>query len=132
MLEGGSSAPSVENLHTSPVGAAGRIEANGPGPSVRAPAGRGRLDAVPSVDERRDGRRHSAPVMPSESRDPGEADLLFELILRRYGSRLDAAQLEDLRRTAAMVADTTAAVRAVRLRNADEPGQPFAPFRADG
>jgi hypothetical protein len=68
----------------------------------------------------------------SDARDPGEIDLLFELVRRRYGSRLDTEQLEDLRRLVTMVSDMAAAVRAVRLGNADEPVQPFTPFRADG
>ena len=60
-----------------------------------------------------------------------ETDLLFELIRARYGSRLTAEQLEGVRRGVAAVVAQSAALRAVRLGNADEPVQRFAPYRAD-
>ena len=60
-----------------------------------------------------------------------EAEILFELIRARYGDRLTPEQLEGVRRGVAAVVEQAAALRAVRLGNADEPVQRFVPFRAD-
>ena len=60
-----------------------------------------------------------------------ETDILFELIRARYGARLTAEQLEQVRRGVAAIVEQAAALRAVRLGNADEPVQRFVPFRAD-
>lgn len=71
-------------------------------------------------------RRMSEPVP-----DPREAAFLFDLIRTRYGNRLTAEQLEAVRRGVVAVVAQSAALRAVRLTNADEPVQRFVPFRAD-
>jgi hypothetical protein len=60
-----------------------------------------------------------------------EAEILFELIRARYGGRLTPEQLEGVRRGVIAVVAQSAALRAVRLGNADEPVQHFTPFRAD-
>jgi hypothetical protein len=60
-----------------------------------------------------------------------EADELFALVRRRYGARLTAEQLESVRRGVAAIVEQAAALRAVRLSNADEPVQRFSPFRSD-
>ena len=60
-----------------------------------------------------------------------ERDVLFELIRARYGSRLTPEQLDGVRRGVTAVVAQAAALRAVRLGNADEPVQRFTPFRAD-
>ena len=59
-----------------------------------------------------------------------EAEVLFELIRARYGSRLTAEQLDGVRRGVVAIVAQSAALRAVRLGNADEPVQRFTPFRA--
>lgn len=71
-------------------------------------------------------RRMSEPVP-----DPREAAFLFDLIRTRYGNRLTAEQLEAVRRGVVAVVAQSAALRAVRLANADEPVQRFTPLRAD-
>jgi hypothetical protein len=59
-----------------------------------------------------------------------EAEILFALIRARYAARLDAAQLEELRKTVqGMVRDITA-LRAARIPEDAEPGQAFVAFRA--
>jgi len=63
--------------------------------------------------------------------DPREAAFLFDLIRTRYGNRLTAEQLEAVRRGVAAIVAQSAALRAVRLVNADEPVQRFTPLRAD-
>jgi hypothetical protein len=60
-----------------------------------------------------------------------EAAALFSLVRRRYGARLTAEQLESVRRGVEAIVDQAALLRAVRLRNADEPVQRFRAFRAD-
>ena len=64
--------------------------------------------------------------------DPSEADLLFAFVRRRYAERLTTEELAALRRSVDEVARLAEALRAVRLRNADEPFQRFEPFRNDG
>jgi len=68
----------------------------------------------------------------SEAANPeGEADALFEIVRVRYGDRLTPAQLDELRRIVAAQLEAARALRAVPLTNADEPMQPFVPYRAE-
>jgi len=60
-----------------------------------------------------------------------EVDLLFALVRERYGARLTAEQLEEVRKGIEAVERSARALRAVTLENSDEPMQPFAPFRGD-
>ena len=68
-----------------------------------------------------------------EGTDPAskEVELLYALVRERYGARLTAEQLEEVRKGIEAVARNAVALRAVRLENSDEPMQPFVPFRAD-
>jgi hypothetical protein len=59
-----------------------------------------------------------------------EAEILFALIRARYAARLDAAQLEDLRKTVEGIVRDVATLRAATIPDDAEPGQPFVPFRA--
>ena len=59
-----------------------------------------------------------------------EAEILFALIRARYAARLDAAQLEDLRKTVEGMVRDVAALRAATIPEDAEPGQPVSPFRA--
>jgi hypothetical protein len=60
-----------------------------------------------------------------------EAEILFALIRHRYADRLDAAQLEELRKTVDGLVRDLAALRAVTMADDEEPAQPFIPYRAD-
>jgi len=62
---------------------------------------------------------------------PAEVDALFALVTARYGARLNAQQLDGLRKAIEAVVDQARAVRAVRLENADEPTPPFRAYRGD-
>ena len=64
------------------------------------------------------------------SPDP-EADALLEIVRLRYGDRLTPAQLDELRKIVAGQVEAARSLRAVALTNADEPMQPFAPYRGD-
>lgn len=60
-----------------------------------------------------------------------EVDVLYEMVRRRYGHRLDAEELEGVRKGIQGIVEGARALRAVRLDNADEPFEPFRPFRAE-
>lgn len=60
-----------------------------------------------------------------------EVETLLALVRERYGSRLDADQLAGVRTAIEGIVQAARALRAVRLTNADEPGQPFAAYRAE-
>lgn len=62
--------------------------------------------------------------------DP-EADALFEIVRQRYGDRLAPEQLDDVRKIVEAQVEAARALRAMRLTNADEPMQPFAPYLAE-
>ena len=70
---------------------------------------------------------------PAASPDPAAAEeaALFALVTARYGSRLDARQLDGVRKAIEGIVEQARAVRAVRLGNGDEPYQTFRPYRAD-
>jgi hypothetical protein len=59
-----------------------------------------------------------------------EADILFELIRARYAARLDAGQLEELRKAVEGIVRDVVTLRAATIPEDAEPGQPFTPFRA--
>ncbi len=65
-----------------------------------------------------------------EKPDP-ETDALFEIVRQRYGDRLTREQLDELRKIVQAQVEAARALRAVTLTNADEPMQPFAPYRAE-
>ncbi len=67
----------------------------------------------------------------SDPESARELDTLLALVRERYGARLGADQLEDIRKSIEAIVGAARALRAVRLTNADEPGQPFAAYRAD-
>ena len=68
----------------------------------------------------------SEPTKP----DP-EAAALFEIVRQRYGDRLTPEQLDEVRKIVRAQLEAARALRAIRLTNADEPMQPFAPYRAE-
>jgi len=59
-----------------------------------------------------------------------EVEAMLALVRERYGSRLSAEELAGVRTAIEGIVQAAHALRAVRLTNADEPGQPFAAFRA--
>lgn len=68
---------------------------------------------------------------PMEPDVRAEADVLFDLVRRRYGSRLRADELDGVRKGIQGVVEGARALRAVRLDNGDEPFPPFAPYHSD-
>ncbi|HEV8308447.1 MAG TPA: hypothetical protein VGW35_12330 [Methylomirabilota bacterium] len=66
-----------------------------------------------------------------DGRRDDEVETLFALVRQRYGDRLTDAQLEGVRKAIEGIVAQARALRAVRLRNIDEPWPPFVPFRGD-
>ena len=60
-----------------------------------------------------------------------DVELFLALVRRRYGARLDEAQLAIVRQTLEGLMRDLAALRAVTLPDDAEPAQSFLPFRAD-
>ncbi|HWO04777.1 MAG TPA: hypothetical protein VNQ54_08285 [Methylomirabilota bacterium] len=60
-----------------------------------------------------------------------EVETMLALVRERYGIRLAPEELEGVRTAIEGIVQAAHALRAVRLTNADEPGQPFAAYRAD-
>lgn len=71
------------------------------------------------------------PAASDAARPDPEADALFDIVRQRYGARLSPAELEELRAIVGAQLEATRALRSVRLTNADEPDQPFAPYRGE-
>jgi hypothetical protein len=70
------------------------------------------------------------PTEPEPEQSP-EVEQLFALVRQRYGRRLTPAQLDEVKKGVTAVVEAGRALRAVRLRNSDEPFQPFIPYRSD-
>jgi hypothetical protein len=60
-----------------------------------------------------------------------EVVTLFALVANRYGDRLTAEQLDEIKKMIEGQVEVARALRAVRLTNADEPFQHFAAYRSD-
>jgi len=70
--------------------------------------------------------------MSEPETERAEEERLFALVRERYGGRLSAEELEGVHVAIVGIVQAARALRAIRLGNADEPGQPFAAYRADG
>jgi hypothetical protein len=71
--------------------------------------------------------------MPVSDEDPmtDEAQILFALVSQRYGARLDAAAIEEVKRIVEALLRDAEALRAAPIADDAEPAQPFIPFRAE-
>jgi hypothetical protein len=70
-------------------------------------------------------------AMSEPGPDASEIELRLSLLRLRYGDRLSAEQVDDLRRTMQGIVTQIRALRAVPLANADEPLPRFVPLRSD-
>ena len=66
-----------------------------------------------------------------EQPESDEVEARLALIRARYGARLTPEQLAEIRTMVEGLVKGARAMRAVPLRNSDEPALSFAPFRAD-
>ena len=60
-----------------------------------------------------------------------ETRALFRIVRDRYGNRLSAKELKEVRREVEIIVDTTKALGSLELKNSDEPFLVFRPYRKD-
>jgi len=60
-----------------------------------------------------------------------EVEILFALVRQRYADRLDAAQLEEVRKTVEGLVRDLAALRGANIPDNAEPAQSFVAYRSD-
>ena len=94
-------------------------------------ADRDRADPPESAPPGRPPAGSGEAPLPGNPDVLAEVDALFALVRRRYGARLTEAELEGVRKGVQGIVEEARALRAMRLGNADEPFQPFTPFRDD-
>jgi hypothetical protein len=68
--------------------------------------------------------------MSASALNRDEVERRLALVLGRYGDRLDAGQVQGLRRAVEAIVEQVTALRAVPLSSSDEPLPRFVPFRA--
>ena len=60
-----------------------------------------------------------------------ESEILFKLVAEKYGDRLTAEELEEVKKGVEKVVETAAALRSIPLENSDEPFSVFKPYRKE-
>jgi len=65
--------------------------------------------------------------MKNHNDEMAETECLIELVKQRYGDRLDAEQMADVKKTVQDIRKMTDALRSVKLENSDEPVTRFIP-----
>ena len=63
--------------------------------------------------------------------DAQDVEDRFRIVTRLYGDRLDDDQLAEVRKGVEGIVEMSEALRAVRLRNGDEPMSAFTPYREE-
>ena len=61
-----------------------------------------------------------------------EAQALFQMVRSRYGDRLDADQLAEVRKGVDAIVKAAQALRSVKLSGEDEPMSIFTPYLGEG
>ncbi len=62
---------------------------------------------------------------------PKEAEFLFQMVRDRYGDRLSAGELEEVRKGVKGIAEAAEALRSVKLGNGTEPFSIFKPYKKE-
>ncbi len=70
--------------------------------------------------------------MSDHKAEDTEAQALFQMVRGRYGDRLDADQLDEVREGVDAIVEAAQALRSVKLSNGDEPMSVFAPYVEEG
>lgn len=60
-----------------------------------------------------------------------ESDTLFSIVRERYGERLSADELEEVRKVVEQITEAAQSLLAVKLENGDEPFALFQPYRKE-
>ena len=64
-------------------------------------------------------------------KSPKEAEFLFQMVRDRYGDRLNAEELEEVRNGVKNIAEAAEALRSVKLGNGTEPFSIFKPYKKE-
>jgi hypothetical protein len=64
-------------------------------------------------------------------KSPKEAEFLFKMVRDRYGDRLNAEELEEVRKGVKGIAEAAEALRSVKLGNGTEPFSIFKPYKKE-
>jgi hypothetical protein len=70
--------------------------------------------------------------MSDSKAEDTEAQALFRMVRSRYGDRLDADQLDEVREGVDAIVEAAQALRSVKLSNGDEPLSVFTPYLGEG
>ncbi len=62
---------------------------------------------------------------------PKEAEFLFQMVRDRYGDRLNAEELEEVRKGVKGIMEAAEALRSVKLGNGTEPFSIFKPYKKE-
>jgi hypothetical protein len=60
-----------------------------------------------------------------------DGNFLYNMLKRRYGERLNPAELEEVKKGVENIRQAADKLRAVNLQNSDEPPALFIPYRKD-
>ena len=61
-----------------------------------------------------------------------DGKFLYDMLKRRYGERLNAEELEEVKKGVENIRKAADKLRSVKLQNSDEPPALFIPYRKDG
>jgi len=61
-----------------------------------------------------------------------EVELLFEIVKHHYGDKIESDELEEVCKGVERVVENAEKLRAIKLRNGDEPFSIFRPYRKEG
>jgi len=67
--------------------------------------------------------------MPMIAESSKESEFLFDMVRDRYGNRLSAEELEEVRKGVEGIVKAAEALRSVKLGNGTEPFSLFKPYR---
>jgi hypothetical protein len=60
-----------------------------------------------------------------------ESEFLFEIVKARYGDRLSAEELEEVRKGVEGITKAAGILRSIKLENGDEPYSIFKPYKKE-
>ena len=69
--------------------------------------------------------------MSDTNQTENDGNFLYNMLKRRYGERLNPAELEEVKKGVENIRQAADKLRAVNLQNSDEPPALFIPYRKD-
>jgi len=58
-----------------------------------------------------------------------ESNLLFKIIVKRFGNRLSTTEIEEVQKSVDRITEIAESLKSVKLKNSDEPFFIFKPYR---